>query len=199
MADKRKRQNIVMGAPDVAAGAFELGIAATAKDQFPKTFADKMEALKLKPGGYLSEDGVTKTVDISTEKVKSWNLETVVQLQTDYSVTLKLVGLEFLNPDMLKFALGDGNVEVANGKIRLVDNAAERPHRSMVFRINGGDGKKLLLFVPDAQVSALGDVQFVKSSVVRLDLTVEAFPVDGENVVTIVEDSAIKVDTGSQG
>mgnify|MGYP003083132027 CR=1 FL=1 len=175
----RNRANVLVGAPDVkASGGFLIGPVAENSELFP---TDAKTALKdqlgLKPGGYISKEGVVKTVNRDTEKIEDWNGDTVIILQTSHSVELKLTVLEAANAYLLKHLFGDANVQVdTEGKnITIKDNAEEMPHFSLDFEIKGSATSKIRLFAADGQVTGVGDVSFVRSDVVKYELTIECF------------------------
>ena len=174
MADLRNRRNVLVGAPDVSAsGGITIGPVATSRDQFPTTVDAEIEDHV--PGGYVSEDGVTKTVDRSTDKIKDWNGDTVLIVQSDHSVTLQVTFMEAANADVLKMIYGENNVREEGGTLTLIENADELEHRSIAFYIKGGNGSKILVYAPDVQVTSVGDVSYVRSDVIRYQVTLECF------------------------
>ena len=201
MADLRNRRNVIVGAPDVeASGGITVGPVATDSANFPATAtADLTATLSHKPAGYVSEDGVVKTVDRSTEKIKDWNGDTVLITQSDHSVTLQVTFMEGANGEVLKMIAGDDNVSVlSDGTLKVVDNADELPHRSIAFYIKGGNGSRILVFAPDAQVTEVGEVSYVRSDVIRYSATLECFGVDNQKLVSLIK-RADDVETVPEG
>lgn len=189
MADNRNRRNVLIGAPDVeVSGGITLGPPQKDSKNFPDDASKPLDAaLGHKPAGYVSEDGVTKTVDRSTEKIKDWNGDTIVITQSDHSVTLQLTFMEGANAEVLKLIAGEKNVTTTGNTVKVVDNADELPHRSIAFYIKGGNGSKILVFAPDVQATAVGDVQFVRSDVVKYQVTLECFGVDNQKLISLIE------------
>lgn len=202
MADLRNRRNVLVGSPDVqASGGITIGPVVDDSTLFPEDVDVDFSALDHVPAGYISEDGVVKTVDRSTEKIKDWNGDTVIITQSDHSVTLQLTFMEGANGEVLKMVAGENNVTESAGLIRMVDNADELPHRSIAFTINGGNGSKILVFAPDAQVTEVGEVNYVKSDVIRYQATLECFGVDNVKLVSLIqraEDAPVS-DGGGEG
>lgn len=190
MSDNRNRRNVLVGAPDVkASGGITLGPAATDPTTFPTTADGDLDpALGHKPAGYISEDGVTKTVDRSTEKIKDWDGDTIVIVQTDHSVTLQTTFMESANADVLKLVAGENNVTISDGgTIQVVDNADELPHSSISFTIKGGNGAKIRVFAPDVQVTEVGEVSYVRSDVIKFQATMECFGVDNKKLISLIK------------
>lgn len=177
MADARNRANVLTGAPDVqVGGGISIGKVATQKDQVPTDASGALsEGLSAKPVGYISSDGVTKTVDRTTEKIKDWNGDTVIVLTTEHSVILKTTFMEAANADLLKTVYGTENVKVQAGAVTLVDNAEDLPHFSLDINIKSAGGRKLRVFGPDVQVTSVGDVSFVRNDVIKYEVEMECF------------------------
>lgn len=188
MADGRKRANVLVGAPDVeASGGATFGDVAQAAGDFPTDATAAFTGLNHSPLGFISQDGITKTVDRQTEKIKDWNGDTVIVLETDHSVTLQFTFLETANAEALKAVYGEENVTVTGEKIEVKETAGELPHYSYLFQMKGGNGAKIRVFAPDAQVTSIGDVQYVKNNVISYQVTVECFAVDNKKLVSYID------------
>lgn len=189
MADARNRDYVVVGAPDVnATGGLLLGDVQKNSTNFPKDASSELPAgLNAKPAGFIGEDGLTKTVDRSTEKIKDWNKDTVIVLETDHSVVVKFTFLEAANANVLRAVYGADNVTIEGKNITVADAAGELPHFSFVGELNGGEGKKGRVFVPDAQVTSVGDITFQKEDVIKYEVEVECFAVDNKKFIAHFE------------
>lgn len=190
MADMRNRRNVLVGAPDVtASGGVLIGPVATKPEAFPTSATEDLSAdLGLVPAGYISEDGVSKTVDRSTEKIKDWNGDTILITQSDHSVTLTLTFMEAANADVLKMIAGEDNVTITeDGTIQVIDNADELPHRAINFEIKGGRGSKIRVFAPDVQCTSVGDVSYVRADVIKYEATLECFDVDNKKLLSLIK------------
>lgn len=196
MADMRKRQNVAVGAPDVeTSGGIMLGKPATEKSQFPTGVGDELSALAMKPVGFISEDGVTKTVDRESTEIRDWDGDDVVIIDSSHSVELKTTFLESTNLEVLKFVMGEENVQVENGKISVVENSKSLPQRSLQFIINGGQDTRIGVFAPNVKVTNVGDVQYVKTDVIKYEVTMKCFGVDGVKLKSIIERDGIQAES----
>ncbi|APT84509.1 hypothetical protein [Corynebacterium aquilae] len=185
--DKRNRYNLIVGAPNVkAAGGIQIGEPITNTENYPESASAVVAPeLGLVPAGHITEDGVTKTVDRSTEKIKDWNGDTVLVLDSDHSASLKLTFMESANVNVLRTVYGPQNVVISNGgkSIRIAENAEPLANISVMFDIKGGKGARIRVLAPDVQVTNVGDVQWVKAGVVKYEVTLECFPdVDGNKL-----------------
>ncbi|WP_285189946.1 hypothetical protein [Rhodococcus sp. MEB041] len=130
--------------------------------------------------GYIGEDGVTLTEGRDTTKIKAFGGDTVLVVQTDHTVTLQFTVLEFLNEEVAKAVNGDTNVTVTPAtstlgtRIATVKNAKKLPHKVWLIDVID-DAKKLRLWVPDGQITTVGDAQLVHTNVLSRQLTVECF------------------------
>lgn len=130
--------------------------------------------------GYVGEDGLTETTDRSTDKVRAWGGDTVKVLQTDFSVTYAFTLLQATDTDVLKAVYGASNVTTTAatttaGTLNSVKlNAATLPRQSFVFEVRDGNAK-IRIYVPQGQITEVGDVVYNDSEVVGYAVTVEAF------------------------
>lgn len=192
----RNRSNVLVGAPDVkAAGGITLGDVVKTGGTVPADATSELEAgLNHEPAGFVSEDGVTKTVDRTVEKIRDWNGDTVITVQSDHGVTLQLTFMEGANATVLKKIFGEENVVISGNKIVVKDTAAELPHFSLNIEIKGSASKKIRLFAPDAQITETGDVSFVRSGVIQYQVTIECFDVDDVKLYQFIDDLTAPAD-----
>jgi hypothetical protein len=130
--------------------------------------------------GYVGEDGVTESNERSTDRIRAWGGDTVKVVQTEHNVTYAFTFLETLNTDVLKAVYGDDNVTPTAatstvGKLHTVlVNAATLPHKSFVFEVKDGDAK-IRIYIPDGQITEVGEITYSDSEVVGYQVTIEAF------------------------
>lgn len=127
--------------------------------------------------GYVSDSGLVNSNTATTDDVKAWGSDTVLNLQTEKPDTYKFTLLEVLNVDVLKFIYGDSNVtgDLDTG-ITVTANADEAEDRvivvDMIMR-----GKVLKRIVcPSAKVITVGDVTYADGAPVGYETTVSATP-----------------------
>lgn len=186
----RNRNNVLVGAPDVkAAGGITLGDVVVLGGVVPDDAVTPIDAsLGHEPAGFVSEDGVTKTVDRTIEKIRDWNGDTIITVQSDHGVTLQLTFMEGANAVVLKRIFGEENVIIDGENITILDTAAELPHFSLNIEIKGSATRKIRLFAPDAQITETGDVTFVRSGVIQYQVTIECFDVDDVKLYQFISD-----------
>lgn len=166
--------NVLAGTP-LATGGVLIGALAAAAPMNATTTPTGFTA-----SGYIGEDGVTEANERSTDRIRAWGGDTVKVVQTEHNVTYSFTFLETLNTDVLKAVYGDSNVTMTaatggTGKLHAVlINAATLPHKSFVFEVKDGDAK-IRIYVPDGQITEVGEITYSDSEVVGYQVTLEAF------------------------
>ena len=125
--------------------------------------------------GYISEDGVSKNVSITTTPIKEWGGAIVLITQDEKTATFKFKMIEYLNPEVQKFVNGDENVtgNLTTGLSVSIDDA-ETPERVLVFwqKMRGGIPHRMV--VPRCRITEMSEVNFKSNEAVGYDVTVTA-------------------------
>lgn len=142
-----------------------------------------------KKGGYVGEEGVTRTTDASDDKIRAWGGDAVKIIRTDHSIVYTWQFLESANADTLKLIHGAENVTITpptasvGGKVAIKHTKRIPPRMAYVLDMLDG-ATKIREVVADGQITTSGDAVFVHSDVIRYEVTVEAFP-DAQEVKAI--------------
>lgn len=165
------------GAPVTATGGVLFGEVGAAELPTDATTAPGDSFIR---GGYIGEDGVTRTIDASDDKIRAWGGDTVKIVRTEHSITYTWQFLESANAEVLRLINGDENVTVdaATGAVSVSQTSQVPPRRSFILDMFD-DGTPLREVIPNGQLTSSGDVSFVHSDVIRYEVTVEAFPEEG--------------------
>ena len=191
MANKSHR--IINGKPKASGGVLFADVTA----EFPETAVAPIPA-GYTSGGYVSEDGVTKSESRDVEGIKDWAGLTVKRSQTGFEVTFAFQFLEYLNPDAARTIYGDDAVTVEpatvehGAQMRVAVTAAEAPHKRWIFDMADGLAH-LRVLVPDAQVSETGDTPYTVADGAVRDVTLYAFPDEDGVFVYELSDDGRKV------
>ena len=184
--------NVLTGAPDqLTTGAILSAPLGTILPESPRDEPDDA----FRSSGFISENGLTLTPERSTVGIKDWSGATVRQILEEFNGTLAWEHLE-TNEESLKNYFGDDNVEVtpataSTGKqITAALGAHELPRKSYLFRIKDGNAR-ILIKVPDGQVTEQGEVAFTKSGAILWPVTLATYPDAAGNNFYIITDDGV--------
>lgn len=172
MFKKNDKKNVSTGKPKIGGSVF----VAPVGTELPKdTTTPLNEAFKCL--GYCSEDGITNENKISTEKVKAWGGDTVVNALDEKEDTFKTKLIESLNEDVLKTVYGAENISgtIATGLTVKVNNTQPEDN-AFVFEmiLKGGAIKRIV--IPQASISEMGEIVYKDKDPIGYELTLMALP-----------------------
>lgn len=148
-------------------------------------------------GGYVSEDGLTKSESRDTNSIKEWGGLTVKRSQTGYEATFAFAFLEYLSVHGAKVIYGESSVTVTEAttthgtQMRVAVKGQAAPHLSWIFDMADGDAVVKIL-VPDGQVSETDDTAFGNSDAAGRGVTITAFPDEDGVLFYELTDDGIK-------
>lgn len=182
-------QNVLVGAPDQAiTGAI---LSAPLGTPLPTSAVDALNAV-FADSGYVGPDGVTLTPERSTTDITDWSGALVRRILETFNGTLAWAHLE-INEESLKNSFGDDHVivtpaSVAHGKqIKVEIGAHEMPRKSWVVKIKDGKNR-VLIVVPDGQVTETAEITFAASGAITLPVTLATYPDGSGNSIYIYTD-----------
>ncbi|QGZ16905.1 major tail protein [Arthrobacter phage LittleTokyo] len=183
-------KNVLTGAPDqlttgpILSAPVGTTLPTSALDTLDPAFTD---------GGYVSDEGLNLTPERSSESIRDWSGAKIREILTEFSASLSWTHLE-TSEESLKDYFGDDNVAVTaatttNGKQLAAElKDAELPRKSRVFKIKDGTNK-VLVVVPDGQVTETGEVSFTRAGAVMWPCTMTTFPdANGVHVYVYTDD-----------
>lgn len=132
--------------------------------------------------GYVSQDGVTRSISKSTTNIKEWGNGVVLVTQDEKTTTVKLKLIEYLNANVQAFVHGSGNVSgtlVAGMHIGINDDEAEE-HVIVIDQIMR-DGVPQRMVIPRGVITEIGDTTYKGNDAVAYDLTILAMKPDSGN------------------
>jgi len=127
--------------------------------------------------GYVSDSGIVNNNSPSSESVKAWGGDTVLDLQTEKPDTWALTLISAKDVAVLKTVYGEDNVTgTLETGITVTANAKELPSSVWVIDqvLRGGTLKRTVL--PDAKITEIGEITYSDSAAVGYPLTLSAYP-----------------------
>jgi hypothetical protein len=125
--------------------------------------------------GYVSEDGVTETRERSSDNIKAWqNGDTVRTVVTDSNLTYSFTLLETNAATVELFYGTEVTTAVSEGNFLVIPSATGGRH---AFILDVIDGAELLrTYVPQGEVTEVGDVVYSNGEPIGYEVTVTAYP-----------------------
>lgn len=192
--------NVLVGAPEqkttgaVLDAPLGTPLPTHALDAISSTFEDS---------GYISEDGISLTVDQSTDTIKDWSASTIRKILSEFSGTVKWIELE-VSKKSLERAFGKENITSTpatkdHGAQTSVAIGASLPDaRCWVFKIKDGK-KRVLLVVPNGQATISDDITFSSSDAATIAIELSCSPdAHGKNLYIYTDDGVFS-NAGSLG
>ena len=132
--------------------------------------------------GYISDDGVTNSSNIESEKIKAWGGDVVLAIQTGKEDTFQFALIESLNENVLKAVHNAENVSgsLSTG-ITIKVNGTEQSQAAWVIDMIMTNGILKRIVIPKGQISEIGDVVYKEDTPVSYEITLTCLPDEKEN------------------
>ena len=167
--------NVTAGKPRPAGAVFSAPIGTTAPTNATSVLGDAF-----KDNGFVSSDGVTRSISKSTTSIKEWGNGTVLITEDEKTVTVKLKLIEYLNADVQGLVHGEGNVTGTSSTgmhVEINDDEAEE-HIFVIDQIMKG-GIPQRMVINRGVITEIGDTTYKGNDAVAYDLTITAMTPDG--------------------
>lgn len=144
---------------------------------------------------YVSEDGLTLAPSMSTAEIKDWSGATVRKVLESYDGTLSWTMIS-TNEGALGVAFGASHVTAGeataeHGSQLMVELGAFLPEaQSWVFLMKDGNAR-IVILVPNGQVTEVGEVTFAASSAIGWQVTLSTYPDSSGNSIYIMTDDGV--------
>lgn len=125
--------------------------------------------------GYLSDDGLTDTIDKNFTDVTAWGGDRVLSVLTSQTESFKFAMLE-TTLDTLKVVYGADNVTDNSGVISVKHNAKGNDQFAFVFEIAMTGNRIKRIVVPSAVVTNLDDVEYKDGDAINYSIELAALP-----------------------
>jgi hypothetical protein len=164
---------VFVGKPLVSGGIFAAPVGST----LPTDATTALDAAFL-PVGYITQAGLTKTIKRDTATIYAWGGDIIAVPQKTFSEDFKFQMAEYLNPVPAGVIFGEDNVTstttTGTDTLAITVTSEDAVHHAYVFEMKQGEGR-VRIAVPDAVISATGDVVFKDDDVAFQEITITAF------------------------
>jgi hypothetical protein len=124
--------------------------------------------------GYVSEDGITETQDLSVDDIVAWqNAKVVRSVVTNAKVTYQFTLIQ-TNKNIIEQGLGTTVTQSVPMGTYTVDPASTGGRKSWVFNIIDGTQIKRI-YIAEGEVTERGDTVYASGEAIGLELTVTAY------------------------
>lgn len=131
--------------------------------------------------GYVSEDGVENSNEMSVSAIKEWGGLIVYRSLDELDDTFALTLIESENVDVLKNVYGDSNVSVdTKGAITVQVKAEDPQEKIWVFELALRNGRVKRIVIPDGAITAREPITYNSTDAIGYGITVSAYP-DADN------------------
>lgn len=134
--------------------------------------------------GWLSEDGISMSVNKDTEDLKGFGGDTALTLTTSHDVEFTFKPMEW--NDVVAKELFGQDATAASVEV----NADELPTRKYVFDMRGRGNTLIRVVVPNCQITSFGEFAFKHNEPMAAEFTLKALPDASGNKVYIYKAEA---------
>lgn len=144
---------------------------------------------------YVSQDGLTLAPSMSTTEIKDWSGATVRKVLESFDGTLSWTMIS-TNAGALAIAFGSGHVTTAaataqhGAQVQATLGAYLPEEQAWVFLMKDGDAR-IVIAVPDGQITEVGEVTFASNSAVGWQVTLSCYPDSNGNCIYIMTDDGV--------
>lgn len=163
--------NVMAGKPSVKGGIWYAPKGTTLPVDAKTALAATYKCL-----GYISEDGVTPSIERESETIKAWGGDTVLTPTTGVTYSFAFTLLEALNEEVLKLVYGDDNVTVSDDTFDVYATSDELPEHVFIIETMDSSGNAIRYIIPRGKITENGDTTLSDSEAVSYELTITAMP-----------------------
>lgn len=163
--------NVTAAKPKLSGAVYVAPVGST----LPTSTSSALDAA-FKNLGYVSDNGLSNNNSRTSEKIKAWGGETVLNSQTEFVDEFKFTLLEVMNEDVLKTIYGSGNVTTSSGETVVKVNSTQPAEYAWVFEmvLKGNTAKRIV--VPSASMTALEEIAYKDNEASGYGVTIGATP-----------------------
>lgn len=163
--------NVTTGRPNIAGGVYVAPLATTLPTDATTALDAAFQCL-----GYVSEDGLENSNDLTMSDIKEWGGSIVYRSLTEMVDNFKLTLIESENEEVLKAVYGSANVTSSSGAITVDVKTADPEELVWVFELSLRGEKKKRIVIPDGAVTSRDAISYTAEDAIGYGITVSAYP-----------------------
>lgn len=163
--------NVSTGRPNIAGGVYVAPKGTTLPTDATTALDIAFNCL-----GYVSEDGLENSNDLTMSDIKEWGGAIVYRSLTEMIDNFSLTLIESENIDVLKAVYGSDNVKDNNGTIEVEVKTEDPEEMVWVFELSLRGNKKKRIVVPDGAVTSRETISYTAEDAIGYGITVSAYP-----------------------
>jgi len=135
--------------------------------------------------GYISDAGVTRSVDLDSDTVKAWGGDVVLVLNNSKTETFNFAMLDSSDVNVLKLVNGSDNVTgtaLATGISVKSNNADNTAHAFVIDMVEANDTAHRIV-IPNGVITSIGDVTYVDNGAISYEVTITGIADSSGNTV----------------
>lgn len=138
--------------------------------------------------GYISDDGLTNTIDTDTNQINAWGGDQVLSSQASYAESYTYNLLEVASANAAKHFWGDANVKTdSSGNITEIKHSSkELPEMVVVVEVALTGNRISRTIIPRAKIAdRSGDISYTDSDPIAYPVNLSALPYDAAGTTAI--------------
>lgn len=163
--------NVTTGRPNIAGSVYVAPKGTALPTDATTTLADAYKCL-----GYVSEDGLENSNDLTFSDIKEWGGTIVYRSLTEMVDNFALSLIESENVEVLKAVYGSANVTEEDGAITVNVKSDDPEEKVWVFELALRGNKKKRIVVQSGAITAREAIAYNAEDAVAYGITVSAYP-----------------------
>lgn len=163
-------KNVSYGKPKIGGAIYRAPVGTT----LPENATTALDAA-FKSLGYISDDGLTNSSSMESDKIKAWGGDVILYVNKGKEDTFKFKLVESLNLNVLKTIYGDENVSgdfTAGVEVKV--NSKNLESSSWIVDMILKDGVAKRIVIPEAEITAMEDIVYKDDSAIGYGITLSA-------------------------
>lgn len=170
--------NVTAGKPKIGGAIYRAPLGTT----LPTDATTALDEEKWLGIGYCSDDGLTNSNTRSSNAIKAWGGDEVLNIQSEKVDNFQTTWIETLNVNTLKAVHGDDNVSgTLTEGITVKVNSKELDAAAYVIDMLLRDNAIKRVVIPNGKITEVGDVVYSDDDVVGYPVTISCMPDDSSN------------------